>query len=208
MTVVLIRTNSDGATEKSHGFGEEAKQICSECGLPVLDLSGRKATRCRLDKLARSLVKHEAVFVIYAHCPQTDGDMIEGQCGGAILDDRNLAAIEGAGVFAAVCWIGKKLGKAMVKKGARYFIGWTEAIYLVPGYESKVGECLNHGVRQMLQDPNDPERAAEAIRLSVYDILTAYHRAEEPLSAQACIAFFSILDSLVVYPERVPNAAA
>jgi len=217
MRIVVVRPAYDKATHLCHSVAnaviDKAHKTCE-----VVDLAGRRATRCRLEACLDGSGDEPVVLVIYAHGPSEDeisghcrhngdeaelGDMAAERGGEhcshrRLLDMANVDVLQALRVVAIACNCGRGLGKAAPKAAGAYFLGFTDEIYLPFGTEEVVGNCLNAPALAAIESPDEPLKIVRAMQLAADEAEDRSYEVPFPQSAALALFVDGIRTGLVL----------
>ncbi len=120
-TVLITRPNDDLTTNHLFYWAGLIVSLAKRKGLTVLDLAGKRANRKNFESYLRK--KSPGIIVFNGHGSPS---VITGHNQEILVDTKNSSQhLVGALIYARSCKAGQVLGKVLVKKGAKAFIGYA-----------------------------------------------------------------------------------
>lgn len=88
------------------------------------------------------------IFVGFTH---GSSDNLGTQNGSSIfIDSGNAHLFSGSIFYTTACSCGEKLGKTLIQKGVKVFIGYNDVVNISNGFEEIFIKCENYGIKEFL----------------------------------------------------------
>ncbi len=148
-SLLITRPNHDLPTKYLYAWAGEVLKTAKKSKLKYTDLKGKKAN---LKNFTKALKQKPGFIFLNGHGSRTE---ITGYDNSPMLETgKNEELAKGTLVYAVSCQAGAKLGPAMVKAGAKAFIGYKEDFFLC--YTAKqVKKPLKDNTAKLFLEPSN-----------------------------------------------------
>ncbi len=117
--LLITRPNFDLTTSYLHEWSRAITNAAEKRGIVVFDLEGHKACR----KALMSFVKKKGLSLVIFNAHGTE-TAVFGQKEEILMDIRDCSKMKSKTIYSRSCRSGATLGPALVREGARAFIGY------------------------------------------------------------------------------------
>ena len=191
--VLITRPNDDHTTNYLCYWASKVVELAQRKGFKTLDLYGKKANRKNLDSY---LVKNRPGIIMFNG--HGSADKITGYDQEILVDSHSVnISYQDTMIYARSCKAGQILGKVLVKKGAKAFIGYTKDFVFVCDLRFTT-KPLNDSLARLFLEPSNlvpisfikgnsaqqsHNKSKMAMRKNIQSVLSSEATAEERSTA-------------------------